>query len=259
MSHVPATAQPIDLPKPGVLDIPRGAWRLLRVLLHILWGMVVLYTVWGSYDTARRRQTNQRWAQGMLRVLGVRLQVEGQVHAGGKLIVANHVSWLDIIAINATHPSRFVSKAEVANWPVVGRLVDAAETLYLVREKRRDAMRVMGLMSQALSQGDTVAVFPEGTTGSGHGVMHFHGNLLQCAIDADMPIQPVALRYSDAQHAISPAPAYIGDVTLMQSLWWVVTARGLSVRVRLLPPQACSHAERRELAETLHGQISAAL
>jgi 1-acyl-sn-glycerol-3-phosphate acyltransferase len=251
-----ATAATALTPKPGWLDAPRGIWRLSRVVLHILGGVLVLYTTWGRHDRVRRRQINLQWSQGMLRMLGVKLVVEGQPHAGGKLIVSNHVSWLDIVAINATHPSRFVSKAEVGQWPVVGRLVDAAETLYLVREKRRDAMRVLGLMSQALTQGDTVAVFPEGTTGSGHGVMHFHGNLLQAAIDADMPIQPVAIRYADAAHAISPAPAYIGDTSLMQSLWWVVTARDLTVRVRILPPQACTHSDRRSLAETLHQQIS---
>lgn len=258
MSSPPAThGQPATaVPERGWQDVPVGVWRLLRVLLHILSGLAMVYSAWGRLSPAQRRTANQRWASQLLRVLGITLEVEGQAHAGGKLIVANHVSWLDIMAINATHPSRFVSKAEVGQWPLVGGLVNAADTLYLVREKRREVMRVLGLMSEALRHGDTVAVFPEGTTGSGHGVLHFHGNLLQSAIDAEVPIQPLVIRYRDRQHQVSVAAAYIGDTTLIQSLWWVVTARDLTVHVRILPPQGCRHADRRALAELLHQLIS---
>ena len=168
-------------------------------------------------------------------------------------------SWLDIIAINSVMPSRFVSKAEVAHWPVVGRLVTAAGTLYLVRERRRDAMRVLGLMAKGLREGHTLAVFPEGTTGTGHGVLHFHPNLLQAAIDADVPVQPVALRYADPVQEVSPLAAYVGDTSLLQSLWSVVSARGLVVHVHVLPLQAATHADRRALAALLQDQIEAAV
>src|SRR5690606_7079992 len=176
-----------------------------------------------------------------------------------KLVVSNHVSWLDIVALNAVVPSRFVSKAEVADWPVVGRMVTQAGTLFLTRERRRDAMRVLGLMAKGLREGHTLAVFPEGTTGDGHGVMHFHPNLLQAAIEASVPVQPVALRYADPQHAVSPLAAYVGDTTLLQSLWRVVSARGLVVHVQVLSPQAVTHADRRTLAASLQDQIAAAV
>jgi 1-acyl-sn-glycerol-3-phosphate acyltransferase len=261
MSSPPAAHvhPPVAAPARSWRDVPLGVWRLSRVLMHILSGLAMVYGAWGRMSADQRRDANQRWASQLLRVMGINLVVEGQPHAGGKLIVGNHVSWLDIMAINATHPSRFVSKAEVGQWPLIGRLVTAADTLYLVREKRRDAKRVLGLMSEALRQGDTVAVFPEGTTGSGHNVMHFHGNLLQSAIDAEVPVQPLAIRYRDRQHEISVAAAYIGDATLIQSLWWVATARELTVHVRILPAQGCRHADRRALAELLRAQIGSAL
>jgi 1-acyl-sn-glycerol-3-phosphate acyltransferase len=120
-------------------------------------------------------------------------------------------------------------------------------------------MRVLGLMSQALKEGSTVAVFPEGTTGTGHGVMHFHGNLLQAAIDADVPVQPIALRYSDKRHAISPRAAYVGETTLVQSLWWVVSSSDLTVHVTILPPVAVTHADRRALAQTLQEVVGSAI
>ncbi|MGC4060320.1 MAG: lysophospholipid acyltransferase family protein [Aquabacterium sp.] len=230
-------------------------WRLLRVWMHVLNAYGLSYTVWPRLDEQGWHNENLRWSRQLLRILGIELTVSGKARPGAKLVVSNHVSWLDIVAINSVVPSRFVSKAEVANWPVIGRLVTIAGTLYLVRERRRDAMRVLGLMSQALRDGHTVAVFPEGTTGSGHGVMHFHGNLLQAAIDAQVPVQPVVLRYSDPQHTISPKTAYTGDTTLMQSLWWVVSAKGLRVHATILPLQSVLHADRRALAELLHGQI----
>ena len=96
----------------------------------------------------------------------------------------------------------------------------------------------------------------EGTTGSGHGVMHFHGNLLQAAIDANVPIQPIVLRYSDPAHAISPKAAYTGNTNLLQSLWWIVSSRGLCVHAHILPPQGVHHADRRALAQLLHSHIA---
>ena len=138
-------------------------------------------------------------------------------------------------------------------------LSDPARPPYTLDDLTRDAMRVLGVMSKALHSGDTVAVFPEGTTGTGHGVLPFHPNLFQAAIDADVPVQPIVLRYSDPHHAVSPSTAYVGSTTLLQSLWWVVTARGLTVHVEVLPPMRATHADRRALAEHVQDLAEAAL
>jgi 1-acyl-sn-glycerol-3-phosphate acyltransferase len=247
------------VPTPSLWMAPVAVWRLLRVLLHLLIILLQANTIWRVLDRAALDVITVRWSGKLLRILGIKLVVQGQARPGAKLVVSNHVSWLDIVAINSVIPSRFVSKAEVGQWPLVGPLVTAAGTLYLVRERRRDAMRVLGLMAKAMQDGHTVAVFPEGTTGKGHGVMHFHANMLQAAIDAPASVQPVVLRYSDPRHAISPVAAYEGDTSLLQSLWWVVTARGLTVHVQVLPLQAAAHADRRALADLLHTQIAQTL
>lgn len=251
----PGPSGPLELAQ----AVPLAVWRLSRVLLYVLLAYVRSYLVWPKLDEQGRHDETLRWSGKLLTILGIELMVQGQARPGAKLVVSNHVSWLDIVAINSVVPSRFVSKAEVGQWPLVGRLVTAAGTLYLVRERRRDAMRVLGLMSKALRDGHTLAVFPEGTTGDGHGVMHFHANLLQAAIDAPAPVQPVVLRYSDPLHAVSPIAAYVGDTTLMQSLWWIVTARGLRVHAHILPLQAVEHADRRALADLLQAQLSDSL
>lgn len=238
---------------------PVAVWRLVCVLGHILSGLYIVYVRLPGKDERQRMALTQAWAARLLAAMGIELVVHGQAHAGAKLVVANHISWLDIMAIDAVVPARFVSKAEVGRWPLVGKLVTAAGTLYLQRERRRDAMRVLGLMSQALQQGSTVAVFPEGTTGTGHGVLPFHANLLQAAIDAKVPVQPVSLRYSDIEEPISSRAAYVGDTTLLQSLWWVVSSRGMTVHVTILAPQAVVHADRRSLAANLQELVDSAI
>ena len=238
----------------------RASWRLLRVTLHVLHGLAIVLVRWRRLGHEARLNRVQWWAVKLLAVLDIELRTRGTPHAGSALVAANHVSWLDIAAIHATWPrARFVSKAEVRHWPVIGRLVDAAGTLYLERERRRDALRVVHHAAQALKAGDTVALFPEGTTGNGHALLPFHANLLQAAIACEAPVQPVALRFSDPLHAVSPSAAYVGDTTLVQSLWWIACAQGLVVHVDWLPPHDSRGAERRELAQALRVAIEAAL
>lgn len=238
----------------------RAGWRLLRVLLHGLHGLLVVGLQLPWLDAAGRQARVRWWSAKTLRVMGVRLQLQGSFRPGAKLIVANHISWLDIMAVHAVCPeARFVSKAEVRHWPLVGRLVDAAGTLYIERASRRDAMRVVHQVAEALTAGDTVAVFPEGTTADGHSLLPFHANLLQPAIATGTPVQPVALRFADGGHAVSPAALYTGDITLPSSLWRLALADGLVVHVTVLAAQGTAHAERRALAAHLREQIGAAL
>jgi len=234
----------------------RAAWRLARAVVHGLHGVGVVLLRFPALDAAGRQARIAWWSSKMLRALGLRLVVQGAFRPGAKLVVANHVSWLDIMAVHAVCPeARFVSKADVQHWPLVNRLVDSAGTLYLEREKRRDALRVVHRMAEALAAGDTVAVFPEGTTSDGRGLLPFHANLLQAAIATATPVQPVALRYADARHAVSPAAEFVGDTTLAQSLWRLACADGLVVHLHVLTAEGSAHADRRALAARLQGLI----
>jgi 1-acyl-sn-glycerol-3-phosphate acyltransferase len=237
-----------------------GAWRLARVFVHGLHGLAIVLLRFPSLDAAARHARIAWWSAKLLRAMGIVLHARGTPRPGAKLLAANHVSWLDIAAIHALVPeARFVSKADVKHWPLVGRLVDSAGTLYIEREKKRDALRVVHQMAEALGAGDTVAVFPEGTTGDGRTPLPFHANLLQAAIATATPVQPVVLRFFDPHHAVSPAAEFLGDTTLAQSLWRLVSARGMAVEVNLLPPMASAHADRRALAAHLRETIAAQL
>jgi 1-acyl-sn-glycerol-3-phosphate acyltransferase len=225
--------------------------RLLRAVLHVLHGMLVM-TRFPRLDAAGRHQRIQWWSVGVLRSVGMTFEVSGTSRPGANLIVANHISWIDIAALHAAVPhARFVSKADVLAWPLLGWLIRNAGTLFIERERKRDAVRVVHAMAEALQAGDTVAVFPEGTTGEGPELLPFHANLLQAAVATSTPIQPVVLRFSDDRHVYSPDVVYIGETTLLQSVWRVVSARGLCVHVHILPAIATAHADRRALAQHL--------
>jgi 1-acyl-sn-glycerol-3-phosphate acyltransferase len=238
----------------------RGAWRLLRCMVHGLHGLAIVLLRFDALDAAQRHARIRWWATKTLRLMGIAIRVEGELQAGAVLLVANHVSWIDITALHAVVPqARFVSKADIRSWPWLSRLADAADTLYLERERKRDALRVVHLVAQALSEGQTVAVFPEGTTADGHALLPFHANLLQPAIATGTPVQPVALRFSDAHATISAAVEFVGATTLVESLWRVACADALVAHLTLLPARGSRHADRRTLAQTLRADIAAQL
>ena len=237
----------------------RAFWRLARVCWQGLRGLLTCALLFPFITPAQRMRQVGAWSSRTLAALGIALEVRGAARAGPVLFTANHISWLDILAINAVHPARFVSKADVRHWPVLGWMVACGGTLFIERERKRDALRVVHQVAEALKAGETLAVFPEGTTSDGRGLLPFHANLLQAAISTETPVQAIALRYADATAPVSLAAAYIGDTTLAQSLRAVLFADRLRVRVELLPAQGTRHLDRRALAERLHNDIADAL
>jgi 1-acyl-sn-glycerol-3-phosphate acyltransferase len=234
----------------------RAAWRLVRATLHVLHGLLIIRTEFGRIGPEGRHARIRWWSAGMLRVLGIRLAASGTPRPGATLIIANHISWLDIMTIHAVAPqARFVSKSDVRDWPVIGALVSGAGTLYIERERKRDALRVVHQMAEALQAGETVAVFPEGTTSDGRSLLPFHANLLQAAIAVGAPIQPVLLRFADRDQAVSAAAEYVGETTLAQSLWRIASADGLVAHVDFGLAEDSAHADRRALAHKLRDDL----
>jgi len=235
----------------------RGAFRLARATWHALAGWLTITLLFPRWGEQRRQATVQAWALRMLRILGVTLHVHGQPPVQGPvLLVANHLSWLDILVMHAARHCRFVSKAEVRRWPLIGTLATGGGTLYIEREKRRDAMRVVHRMAESLRAGEIVAVFPEGTTTDGRELLPFHANLIQAAVSADAPVQPVGLRFVDrVTGADSPAPLYIGDDTLVGSLWRVVAGRPFAAHVHYGELQRAEGRDRRAWAQALQAAV----
>lgn len=236
-----------------------AAWRALRIALHVLHGAWLIRRRLPRLDDAGRYMQIQAWAREFIALLAIKLVASGlpQQH-GPVLLVANHISFIDIVVLLATSPCRLVSKADVHHWPLIGPMAAAMGTVFIERESRRDAMRVVHHMAEAFREGSVLAVFPEGTTGDGHAILPFHGNLLQAAIATDTPAQPLALRYEEAATGqISVAPAYIGDDSLLQTLWRTLRTPGLQVRVLTGAPEHAQGRERRQWASDLRLRVQA--
>jgi 1-acyl-sn-glycerol-3-phosphate acyltransferase len=241
--------------------LPIRAWRAARVSCHVLGGIATQTFVFPRVTTERRRAITRRWCGRLLELMNIQARVHGTIDArrGNLLIVANHISWLDIFVLNAQHASRFVAKSELARWPVVGRLIRGAGTLFIERARRHDTERVNRRAADALKAGDAIVVFPEGTTTDGSAVLKFHGSLLQPIIDAEGHLLPVAIRYHDGAGERSPAPEYVGDTSFATSFWRVCGQRSLAVELFAAPAIAAATAHRRDLARDAENAIRTAL
>ena len=235
-----------------------AGWRAARVLAWALSGWAQIVVLFPRLSQSQRDSRVQAWAGAMLVRMGIELHVVGAPPAcGPMLLVVNHISWLDIVVLHAARHCRFVSKSDVKHWPLVGALATGAGTLYIERASRRDAMRVVHQMAQALKDGDVLAVFPEGTTGDGSALLPFHANLFQAAISSDAPVQPVALQFVDGPtRAASRAVSYVGAETLLGSVWRTLCARGLRAQVVFGAPQVHEGRDRRTWARDLHAAIT---
>ena len=233
-----------------------AVFNFLRGIGHLLHGMWTIATRFPQASSAQRAAHIADWAQGLLRLLNVTVRIQGEpVQRGPLMVVLNHVSWLDILVMLAAQPVSFVSKAEVRRWPLIGWLATHVGTLYIERSSRKDAMRVVHQIADSLKAGHIIAVFPEGTTSDGRSVLPFHANLLQSAIACHAPVQPVALRFLEASGQSSMSAAYIGEDTLLASVWRMLRAAPITASLDFLPPLATEGLERRVLAARLQEMI----
>jgi 1-acyl-sn-glycerol-3-phosphate acyltransferase len=250
-------------PLPYRLATPaRFGHRLGRLGAHAWRGQRTIRDEFPALDATARTRRIRDWSAELVQRCGIELQVSGVPPTEPALVAANHVSWLDIFAINAARPVRFVSKAEAASWPLIGPLVRGVGTLLIERERAHDVVRVIREMAQSLQGGDAVGVFPEGTTTPGHALLPFHANLFQAACAADVPVQPVLLFYADARSGrFSRAAAYVGDETMLGSLWRLSAAPRLRIEVEFLAPirsvsrRALARDARDAIAERLDARL----
>lgn len=250
-----------DAGRTGPVAAPVRVVRAVRVMAHFATGLATQRFLFPRADASRRRELTRSWCRRLLELMNIEARVHGDFDpAGGNvMIVANHVSWLDIFVINAQHPARFVAKSELARWPLIGRLIRGSGTLFIERARRRDTRRVNGDATHALRSGDAVAVFPEGTTTDGREVLRFHGSLLQPIVDAEGRLIPVAIRYHDGDGSLSFAPEYAGDTSFATSFWRVCGERRLAVDLIASPAVPAAARDRRELARGAEDAIRTAL
>lgn len=236
----------------------RRVLRLPLVVAHIAVGCVVAACLPHGAGRVPSPWPMVLWCRIFCRILGVRTTVYGDPVGGRALFVANHISWLDIMAIAAVCPTHFLAKAEVADWPLVGWLCRRAGTAFIRRGSTGGARAAAEEMVWRLKRrGERVLVFPEGTSTDGQNVRRFFPRLFQAAQLARCPVQALALRYPHAE-GIHPSVPFIGDDEFLAHLWRLLGERHIDVEMHFgepLPPSL----GRDELARSAHEQILAAL
>jgi 1-acyl-sn-glycerol-3-phosphate acyltransferase len=226
------------------------AFRALCLLWHLIGGLLMVTVLLRFLKPHQQDGIIRRWSSKCLRILKVHMRIEGarpSLHETGILFVSNHISWIDVLALNAIRPMRFVAKAEVRDWPVIGHLAARAGTLFFTR-RPQELLQVNRLMSSLLTRGQCVALFPEGTTSHGDTVLRFHSGLFQSAAEQQALVWPIALRYHDTNGVVAHHAAFIGDQSLLDSIQQVLRQPALHLHIRFLPTLAASQYDRYELA-----------
>lgn len=242
---------------PGAL---RASVRLLRIFLYLfhgLWITVRYGSAHGSDEELRRRR--RAWYRRALELSGVEVQTTGKMVEGHALVVGNHVSWLDIPVLGTSSDVRFLSKSEVARWPLIGWLARRNGTLF-IRRGAHESEALIRDIGAALRSGHQVAIFPEATTTDGTEVRHFHARLFAAAVDTHSPVQPVAFDYGREPGGGPSAAAFTAGIGLIPHAWRLLSRDRTLVKLRILPPlQIEPDMTRRELAARSRAAIRAAL
>lgn len=234
--------------------------KYLRLLFAFANAFVIL---WFKFPRASREQKLahiQAWSTHVLQVMGVRLDIAPSSTFiwpnKTQLLVANHVSWLDVLVIQALQPCVFVAKSEVRHWPLVGNMAQACGVVFVNRSSSNSARKMVDDVASALHHGYCVAGFPEGTSSEGHDVSVFHANLFEAAIHRDVDVQPLALRYIDATTGqLCLKAAFVGEIGFLESLHHVMATPRMTACVQIgkaLSPQGHS---RRTLAHLSHRSV----
>jgi 1-acyl-sn-glycerol-3-phosphate acyltransferase len=235
-------------------------FRSVRLLLHIISGLIQS-AIYPHVDQQRQRRMAKNWSARLLSILSIRLRYQGMPpvpEIPRAMLAANHVSWLDVYSLQTVCPARFVAKAEIRAWPLLGWLSRNAGTLFIERTKRSDTARINKHIGEALEIGDRVAVFPEGTTGDGMALMHFHASLLQPAVTVGAMLYPVAIRYMNMAGEISTAAPYV-NISMMESLRRILREPWINVELIFGSPINSNGKNRRELARGAEQAIASAL
>ncbi|MFM8467800.1 MAG: lysophospholipid acyltransferase family protein [Oxalobacteraceae bacterium] len=237
-------------------------WGLARLAWHLIVGLLKVALWFPFLDEVGRERRVQRWSRQLVAICGVSFSLDDRAQrepVSPALIVCNHISWLDIFVMNTIHPCRFVAKSDIRGWPLIGWLCENTGTIFIARGKQRDVRRIYAGLVKSIHDGERVAFFPEGTTAPQGTVLPFHANLFEAAIEAEVPVQPYALRYLDADGSPHDSADFIGEMTFVESVIAILQSGGMRAELIRLPAIPTEGAHRRELAAAARALISNAL
>ncbi len=203
-----------------------------------------------------RRVCMKTWCRQMLWTLGVRLEVRGATPTGARFVVCNHLSYVDVAVLGAVLPVAFVSRADVAHWPLIGPLARAFDTVFVPREQKRKLPEVNAIVARRVADGCALVVFAEGTTTVGDRVLPLKPSLLEPAATAGVPVQAACIHYAteppDAPASVSVC--WVGDADFVPHGRALLALRRIDARLSFAPtPRTAS--DRKELAAALDADV----
>jgi 1-acyl-sn-glycerol-3-phosphate acyltransferase len=255
--------------EPSYARVPIGPVAALRAVVRLLllaivtllmagaWGLLALWPRGREQRAALRRRVTRRWAAAMCWILGARVELIGELPRGPGFLISNHTSYLDIPVLMSLTGCRFVSKHEVADWPLVGFLARRAGTLFVRRGNGgRDAAVTLEGMAGALDDGDIVVFFPEGTTTTGDRVLPFRSGLLSLPARDGHAVWPAAVAYGSGDPGVDPGLglAWSGRQSLLSHVPRLLCMRSFIARVALAPAVESGH--RKHLAQALQHRVA---
>lgn len=246
---------------PDGLRALRYAWRAPQLLLHAIIAVPLALLALNPLAARVRfgRTTFEKamirwWSARLVRIFGLRIRRSGEPLPGAVLYVANHISWLDIVLMHSQRPVSFVAKSEIAGWPFVGWLASQAGTIFHRRGSTDSLNAVMGQVVACLRAGQPVGVFPEGGSGHGDTIGVFHARIFQTALDADVPVQPVALRYGNDGRQ-DPRVPFGRKESFFANFLRVTGNPRMDADVHFLEPVPATPDARRRMAELSRARI----
>lgn len=235
----------------------RLPWLLVHLLLSLPLAVIAQMKLlrdqyWGRYTL--EDHIGRWWCRGLLKIFGLRIRCYGELNHDAVLLVANHISWLDIIALLSLRMVRFVAKDEIRRWPVIGWLVTRARTVYVARGCSDSAQQVMSTMQERLREGQTIAIFPEGGIPEVPTVARFRHRLFDAAVATGNDVEPVVLRYHIAGR-MDKSPGFWPDEHFLANFFRLLGGPPGVVEVFILPRISSQNHTSRELAALAETQV----
>lgn len=234
------------------------AIRLSLSLVCIAFGLAMCLLLYPCLKSSGRSRASCTWARWFVWCLGVRVHIVGNwpTSPGRFMLVSNHISWLDIFVLLSVLPIRFVSKAEVKNWPVAGYLARSSGTLFINRTSKRDTVHIGAEMLAVMEAGEVIGVFPEGTTSDGSVLLPFFSPLIQPAVNSAAQIVPTGILYQDSEGRRDPVIPFIGDQSFVDSLLITLRRRALNVKVCFGSSIETDQSHRREITRQAESAVA---
>jgi 1-acyl-sn-glycerol-3-phosphate acyltransferase len=232
-------------------------WSWILVWTHVIGGLATLSLQFPFLNQDAKNKHIQHWSKRLLNIFGIKLILKNSeiLPTSSYLLASNHISWMDIHAINAFKPIRFVAKSDVEGWPVFGWMAKQLGTVFIKRDNSRHGKHVANEVAKVLET-QSICIFPEGTSTVGEGVLPFKPNLFESAVIAQVPVYSLAISYQSAiSGERSEVAAFVGDMGLLESMVKILRDRKLVVELTFLPPSGTipgSSKDRKWLA--LHSQ-----